>query len=84
MDNFSPDNDSQFINESADKMIAESADLVDFLNNENDLIEMNDVADQFKFLNLDQSYWNDDVMSDEKDLLKIWIIKKKILKNYKF
>ena len=56
MDNFSPDNDSQFINESADKMIAESADLVDFLNNENDLIEMNDVADQLKFLNLDQSY----------------------------
>ena len=42
MDNFLPENELHFINQSADKMIAESADLVDFLNN--DLIEMNDVG----------------------------------------
>ena len=43
MEDFLPDNNLQFINESAGEMIAESADLVDFLTNEN-LIEMNDVG----------------------------------------
>ena len=44
MEDFLPDNNLQFINESADQVMAESADLVDFLTNANDLIEMNDVG----------------------------------------
>ena len=44
MDNFLTDNDLQFINQDADNIITESADLVNYLNNENELLEMNNVV----------------------------------------